>query len=100
MAENNNLNEEMEEEALVVTLTDEETGEEKDFEVLADEVVDGQRYFALIPSDEESDEYVILKVMEEGEDLLLETIEDDDEFEKLEDYFNDKFFSEINYDED
>ena len=100
MAENNNLNEEMEEEALVVTLTDEETGEEKDFEVLADEVVDGQRYFALIPSDEESDEYVILKVMEEGDDLLLETIEDDDEFEKLEDYFNDKFFSEINYDED
>ena len=100
MAENNNLNEEMEEEALVVTLTDEETGEEKDFEVLADEVVDGQRYFALIPSDEESDEYVILKVMEEGDDLLLETIEDDDEFEKLEDYFNDKFFSEVNYDED
>jgi hypothetical protein len=90
----------MEEEALVVTLTDEETGEEKDFEVLADEVVDGQRYFALIPSDEESDEYVILKVMEEGDDLLLETIEDDDEFEKLEDYFNDKFFSEVNYDED
>ena len=97
---NNNVVEAEENEAFIVTLTDEETGEDKDFEVLADEIVDNERYFALIPADdEEAEEYLILKVKEDGEDFLLETIDDDDEFEKIEDYFNDLLFGEIDYDE-
>ena len=88
------------EEAPVFTLTDEETGEEKDFTLLARAEIEGQLYFALEPTDEEdSDEYVILKVFEDGDDILLETIDDDDEFERAEDYFNDLFFSEMDYDE-
>ena len=87
------------EEAFVVTLTDEETGEEKDFELLARAELDGKLYFALVPADEESDEYVILRAEEDGDDILLETIESDEEFEKVEDYFNDMFFSEIDYDQ-
>lgn len=87
------------EEIPVFTLTDEETGEEKDFELLARAELDGKLYFALIPADEESDEYVILSVEEDGDDLILETIESDEEFEKVEDYFNDLFFNEIDYDE-
>ncbi len=88
------------EEAPVFTLTDDETGEEKDFILLARGTVDGQMYFALEPADEESDEYVILKVFEDGEDIILESVDDDDEFDKVEDYFNDLFFSEVDYDEE
>ena len=94
-----NLPEEEVEEVPVYTLTDEETGEEKDFELLARAELDGKLYFALVPADEESEEYVILSVEEDGDDLILETIDDDDEFEKVEDYFNDLFFNTIDYDE-
>jgi len=92
-----NMNIEEMDEAPVFTLTDEETGEEKDFALLARGEIDGQLYFALEPADEESEEYVILKVFEDGDDIILESV-DDDEFEKAEDYFNDLFFSEIDYD--
>lgn len=95
--ENVNAQEEFEE-APVFTLTDEETGEEKDFALLARAEIDGQLYFALEPADEESEEYVILKVFEDGDDIILESVDDDDEFEKAEDYFNDLFFNEIDYD--
>lgn len=96
-----NVNNENEEELTsVFTLTDEETGEETDFELIAQATIDEQLYFALTPVTEgdDAEEYVILKVTEDGEDLLLETIEDDEEFEKAEDYFNDLLFNEINYD--
>ena len=92
-------NEELE--SNIVTLTDEETGEEKDFELIARATIDEKLYFALIPADdEESEEYVILRATVDGEDILFETIEDDDEFDKVEDYFNDLLFSEVDYDED
>ncbi len=97
MNENEKNVEELEE-IPVFTLTDEETGEEKDFELLADADIDGTRYFALAPADEESEEYVILKVISDDEDFVLESIDDDEEFEKVEDYFNDLFFSEVDYD--
>ncbi len=82
------------EEAPIFTLTDEETGEEKDFLLLARGKIEEQLYFALEPVDEESDEYVILRVFEDGEDIILESVDDDDEFERVEDYFSDLFFNE------
>ena len=82
----------------VLTLTDEETGEEKDFALLARLTMDEKLYYALVPADEESDEYVILRVTEDGDDILLESIDDDDEFEKVEEAFNDMFFNEADYD--
>ena len=94
-----NLPEEELDEAQVITLTDEETGEEKEFELIARAELDGKVYFALVPANEEAEEYVILSVEEDGDDLILETIESDEEFEKVEDYFNDLFFNEIDYDE-
>ena len=94
----NNEVEELDE-APVFTLTDEETGEDKDFELLARATIDDKLYFALVPADdEEAEEYVILSVEEDGEDLILSSIEDDDEFDKVEEYFNDLFFSEVDYD--
>ena len=97
-----NINEEVEElEEMVYTLTDEETGEELDFQLISRATIDEKLYFALIPAnDEECEEYVILRATVDGEDMLFETIEDDDEFEKVEDYFNDLLFSEVDYDEE
>ena len=82
----------------VITLTDDETGEEQDFEIWARDVIDGQLYYALVPTDEESDEYVILKATEQDNEVFFETIDDDDEFERVSDFFEDQLFSEIDYD--
>ena len=84
----------------ILTLTDEETGEEKDFELYARCTIDDKLYFALVPVDDEGDEYVILRATVDGDDMVFETIDDDDEFDKVEDYFNDLLFSEVDYDED
>lgn len=95
-----NFNEENDELGdIVYTLTDEETGEEVDFQLIARATIDDVLYFALVPADdEECEEYVILRVTEDGDDLILESIDDDDEFEKAEDYFNDLLFGEVDYD--
>ncbi len=97
-----NLNEEEVEELgdIIYTLTDEETGEDIDFQLIARATIDDVLYFALLPVDEDSDEYYILRVSEEGEDVIFDTIEDDDEFEKVEEYFNDLLFGEVDYDEE
>ena len=101
MTDNENMMLDDFKEAPVFTLTDEDSGEEKDFVLLARAEIDGSHYFALEPIDaREDDECVILKVFEDGEDIVLETIDDDDEFEKVEDYFNDLFFGEADYDND
>jgi uncharacterized protein YrzB (UPF0473 family) len=82
----------------VITLTDDETGEEQDFEIWARDVIDGQLYYALVPTDEESEEYVILKATEKDNEVFFETIDDDEEFYKVEEYFNDRLFSDVDYD--
>ena len=96
-----NFNEEADELGdIVYTLTDEETGEEVDFQLIARATIEDVLYFALVPAEgEECEEYVILRVTEDGDDLILESIEDDDEFERAEDYFNDLLFGEVDYDE-
>ena len=85
-------------ESNIITLTDDETGEDKDFEILATGEVNGKEYYALIDTDEKAEEYIILSVTQNGEELVFETIEDDDEFERVEDYFNDLLFGEEDYD--
>lgn len=83
------------------TLTDEE-GNEIRFEVAAECERDGQRYFAMIPVDDqnsdEAGEYVILKLIVEGDEEFLVTVDDDSEFDDVADYFDDLFSSEIDYD--
>lgn len=86
----------------VFTLTDEE-GNEKQFELLGSQELDGNTYLALAPiEDNENEEYVILKVEleeESGEEILV-TIDDDDEFDRVADFFNDELFGSIDYDSD
>ena len=84
----------------VITLTDDETGEEQDFEIWARATIDEKLYYALVPVEDDGNEYVILKATEEGDEVIFETIDDDEEFEKAEDYFNDLLFGEVDYDED
>ena len=87
-----------EEEIQVFTLTD-ENGEENDFELLSSMEIEGETYLALVPvSDEESGEYVILKLVEEDGEEVLVTIDDDAEFEKVADIFDASLFGEIDYD--
>ena len=86
-------NTEEKEEALdILTLTDGETGEEKDFELLEKAEIDGKIYFALLPVEEDAQEYVILRAEADGDDMTLETVDDDEEFDKVADYFDDLFF--------
>ncbi|HNX27866.1 MAG TPA: DUF1292 domain-containing protein [Syntrophomonadaceae bacterium] len=79
------------EEFPILILVDEE-GEEHEFELLAELEIDDEKYRVLIPlTDEENEEeeeveVVILKVVvdEEGNEFLSD-IEDDDEWEKVAD---------------
>ena len=82
----------------VIVLTDNETGEDKEFEVIARAVIDGKLYYAFSPAGEESFDIEVLAAREEGEDILFESIDDDDEFEKVEDYFNDLLFGNVDFD--
>ncbi len=95
MSESKELFEKEEEiEVEVLTLTDEETGEEKDFELLAKAELDGKVYLALVPADEEAEEYVILRADGNDDDMTLETIDDDEEFDKVADFFDDVLFED------
>lgn len=91
---------EYEEEILI--LTDEE-GNEMNFALLSSLEYEGSEYRALIPVDEEgnetSDEYVILKIAtDENGEQVLETIEDDEEFDRIADIFDDQL-SDVFYDD-
>jgi len=82
----------------IFTLTDEE-GNESEFELLGELNIDDITYLALIPLDGDEDEYVILKIeVDENGDELLVTIDDDDEFDKVADAFEDTFMGEIDLD--
>ena len=67
--------------------------------------MNGNKYFALIPANTPEDaeylEYVILKLEKEenGEEFLV-SVDDDDEFDDVADYFDDYLAEEIDYDED
>ena len=101
MADNKNPNEELDMFPIgsIFPLVDEETGEDVSFVLRGKCEMDGKLYFAMLPAEnEDSEEYIVFLVDEEGEDLILSTVDDDDEFEKVEEYFNDQFFNEIDYD--
>ena len=101
MSEQNKLPEE--EQVETFTLTDED-GNEIEFELIGSGEVDGVMYYAMIPAEEAKDEnrdtfeYVILKreVYENGDESLF-TIDDDEEFDRVADFFDD-MFSTVDFD--
>lgn len=85
----------------VYTLTDED-GNEGEYTLIGTTEIKGNTYLALIPADIDEDseylEYVILKkVIEDGEEVLV-SVDDDDEYDDVADYFDDLFASEIDMD--
>ena len=92
MVENNDF------EADILTLTDED-GVDSDFAVIGEMELDGNNYLALVPNDEDGDEFVILKlaVDENGKEMLV-TIDDDDEFDKVADAFENELMEECDHD--
>ena len=79
----------------IYTLTDEE-GNELNFALIGSLEHEGAEYKALVPVDENgeetSEEYVILKCgVDENGEAVLETIEDDEEFDIIADIFDDEF---------
>ncbi len=89
------------EDAEIYTLVD-ENGVECQFECIARYDEGENVYFAMLPLDEnDSDEYVILKLEtdEDGEQSLV-SVDDDAEFDKISDIFDDMLFSEVDYDDD
>ncbi|HBL85349.1 MAG: hypothetical protein A2Y17_11615 [Clostridiales bacterium GWF2_38_85] len=81
------------------TLTDEE-GNESQFEMLGSIELDGKNYVALVPTEGDQDEYVILKLeYDENDGEVLVTIDDDEEFDKVADEFEDAFMGEFDCDE-
>lgn len=79
---------ENEERQLIETV--DEDGNVINFELFDIVEVDNQEYALLLPADVEEDsedsEIVLMRLTKDGEDYLFETIEDDDEFNKVEEY--------------
>lgn len=64
--------------------TVDENGNVIKFELFDIVEVDEQEYALLLPVEEkEGDEVVLMKLTKDGEEYLFETIDDDDEFEKV-----------------
>ncbi|MBQ7714418.1 MAG: DUF1292 domain-containing protein [Clostridia bacterium] len=86
-------------ESEIYTLTDED-GNEEEFELIGKYMENGVTYNALIPADEskQNGEYIVLRRTEdENGDVYLETIEDDEEFDRIADVFDDSF-NDFDYD--
>ncbi len=86
----------------IYTLTDDE-GVENDFELIGTVELEGVTYYALVPYTEdenaEIDEYIVLRGEkdENGEDVLV-SIEDDEEFDRVADIFDDEF-ADVDFEE-
>ncbi|MBR2634287.1 MAG: DUF1292 domain-containing protein [Clostridia bacterium] len=80
-----------------VTLTDEE-GVEREFDIIGTLEMDGNSYFALVAVDGDEDEYIVLKAVEENGEEVLITIDDDDEFDKVADAFDNEMMEEFDLD--
>jgi uncharacterized protein YrzB (UPF0473 family) len=81
------------EEPEIIYIPDEE-GNEEEFEVIMKFEVDGSdsKYMMVVPleenEDEESDEVYAFRYEEDGDDLQLYTIEDEEEWKIVEETFN------------
>ncbi|MCL2487075.1 MAG: DUF1292 domain-containing protein [Oscillospiraceae bacterium] len=80
----------------LVTLVDDE-GNQYEFEVIDAIETDDGRYIAILPYHEnpeesldEDGELVILKVVDENGEEVLETIEEDDEFDEIAELFEER----------
>lgn len=70
-----------------------ENGNKKNFEMIDAAEVDGEQYFAMVPAVEDDDflnadcELVILKSVDDNGEEVLASIDDDEEFERITEFF-------------
>ncbi len=76
-----------EEKKQLIETTDEE-GNVIKFELYDIVEVDEQEYALLLPTDEDDDELVLMRLSQEGDDYIFESIDDDDEFNKVAQYLD------------
>ena len=96
MADEKNI-EEFENEDALITLVDDE-GNEVEFEFLDVVEYEGEEYIVLIENDEDADEVVILKInpIDDNTEEYV-SIDDEDLIQKLFDIFKKKYEGEINF---
>ncbi len=75
----------MAEEDQIIETVD-ENGKVVKFELFDIVEVDEKEYALLLPAEEESDEVILMKLTKDGDEYLFETIDDDEEFEKVAQY--------------
>lgn len=93
MANNTNDNEELDQ--IVLTLED---NSELVCDVIAYFPCDDKNYVALLPADDPDSDFFLYRYVEKGDEIELEDIEDDDEFEAASDAF-DELLDEADFDE-
>ncbi|MFE5323305.1 DUF1292 domain-containing protein [Paenibacillus sp. NPDC056579] len=84
--------EQLQEDELDIIVIPDDDGNEEEFEVVARFEVDGseKKYIMVVPvdADEESDEVYAFRYEEDGDDLQLYTIDDEEEWNIVEETFN------------
>lgn len=84
-----------EDETLCFVLEDEE-GNEKEYEVVGTFEAEGKSYIALIPMDDPAEEVRLLSFYAgENDEVMLEPIEDDSEYERAAALFEDLFNGQV-----
>lgn len=80
-----------------ITIEDED-GNEFELEVLNEFELDGQDYLAALPADMDEDDpdfgIILLKIMEENGEELFGSIDDDDELDKVYNYYMEEIFAD------
>ncbi|MBS4960149.1 MAG: DUF1292 domain-containing protein [Clostridiales bacterium] len=79
------------EEFEVITMTDEETGEDIEFSVIDSLEEKGETYLLVVETalmdDGETDAIILKRTSSEGEDDIFSLVEEDEEFEKIAELF-------------
>ncbi len=78
----------------IITLTDPDTNEKVDLEIVEELTVNGQNYALLAPIDND-DEAFVYKVIGEGNDAAYEMVEDEDEFNTVVEEYDRLFDDEM-----
>lgn len=78
----------------LITLTDPDTNEKVELEIIEEIIVNGQNYALLAPLDND-DEAFVYKVVGEGNDASYEMVEDEEEFNLVVEEYDRLFDEEI-----
>jgi len=92
--------------AEIITMVDDD-GVEHEFELVDSEEIEGTQYVALIPvfdngqeQLEDSAELIILRMVMEEDEEFLEAIEDEDEFDRISEFFMQRLADDFEFEDE